>query len=390
MAVSELPVFAPVTAQVDGHDLRLVVAGQARLDSLLLVIEAALVSLRLYYYIFAQDTVGSQVCDALIAARARGVTVSLVVDGYGSEATPEATFARLAGAGIHFDRFVPRWGRRFLVRNHQKMLIADDRVAVIGGSNIAALYFADDPAGKSWHDLLLVIEGPAAARLGTAYDALTGWVDGDLGTLTTLNRVLTGSSEGQGPLRWVMGGPFRRLNPLVRALKRDIDRATQIDMIQAYFAPNWGLLRKLGHAARRGRVRLITASRSDNVTTVSAARHCYRRLLRYGAEIMEYRPQMLHVKLIVADDAVWIGSANFDIRSLYINTELALRVEDKNFADAMRALVDQHRPWCEQVTGESHRLNSPLIARIVRLVSYFIVATLDFRLTRRFTLPGRS
>ncbi len=387
--MSSLPAFDPVSAHVDGHDLRLLVAGRARLDAVLTVINTAQISLRLYYYIFAQDAVGKVVSDALIAARSRGVTVSLVIDGYGSDATPDSAFAILAKAGIHFDRFVPRWGRRFLVRNHQKMLIADDQVAVIGGSNIAAIYFADDPAGKSWHDLILVVKGPAAARLGRAYDALLGWVDGDTGTMTTLNRVLTAASEGQGPLRWVMGGPFRRLNPLIRALKRDIDRASQIDMIQAYFAPNWGLLRKLGRAARRGRFRLITASRSDNVTTLSAARHCYRRLLRYGAEIMEYRPQMLHAKLVIADNAVWLGSANFDIRSLYINTELALRIEDKGFADAVRTLVDHHRPWCDAVTEESHRRNSPFIARVVRLLSYFIVATLDFRLTRRISLPGR-
>jgi cardiolipin synthase len=270
------------------------------------------------------------------------------------------------------------------------MLIADDKVAVIGGSNIATVYFADDPAGKSWHDLMLVVEGPAAARLALAYDALLEWVDGDNGTLTGLNRVLRDASEHAGALRWVMGGPFRRLNPLVRALKHDIDHATQVDMIQAYFAPNWGFLRKLGHVARRGRFRLITASRSDNVTTVSAARHCYRRLFHYGAEIMEYGPQMLHAKLVIADDAVWLGSANFDIRSLYLNTELALRIEDAGFAAAMRALFDQYQPWCATVTEESHKRNSPPIARFVRFLSYTIVATVDFRLTRRFTLPGRK
>lgn len=357
--------------------------------ALLAVIAEARVSLRLCYYAFGNDAAGQQVCDALLAARARGVSVSLLIDGYGSEDTPDAAFAMLKGAGAHFDRFIPRWGRRFLVRNHQKMLIADDQVAVIGGSNIEAIYFADDPDGKSWHDLILVVEGPAAARLARAFDAMRRWVDGDKGTLTALNRLLDEASERSGILRWVMGGPFRRLNPLARALVRDIDKATNVDMLQAYFAPNWGFLRKLGRVAARGRFRLITAALSDNVTTISAARHCYRRLLRSGSDIMEYSRQMLHTKLIVADDVVWIGSANFDFRSLYINTEVALRIDDAGFADQLRTLVDLHVPWSARITRDSHRKNSPLRARLVRLLSYFIVATIDFRLTRRFTLPSR-
>lgn len=384
-----LPDFPCATACVDGHDLQLVVGGKARLAALIAVIAEAQVSLRLCFYAFANDAAGQQVCDALLAARARGVTVSLLIDGFGSEDTPDTTFALLVGAGAHIDRFVPRWGRRFLVRNHQKMLIADDRIAVIGGSNVESIYFADDPDGKSWHDLMLIVKGPAAARLSATYDAVRAWVDGDKGTLKTLNAVLGAASELDGRLRWVMGGPFRRLNPLVRALVRDIDKARSIDMLQAYFAPNWGFLRKLGRAALRGRCRIITAARSDNVTTVSAARHCYRRLLRNGVEIMEYGRQMLHAKLIVADDIVWIGSANFDFRSLYINTELSLRIQDTGFADQMRALVELHVPWSDPVTRESHRRNSPLRARLVRLLSYFIVASVDFRLTRRFSLPSR-
>ena len=381
-----LPDFPCATACVDGHDLRLIVGGKARLDAVITVIAEARASLRLCYYAFGNDDAGQAVCDALLAARARGVSVSLLIDGYGSETTPDAAFAMLVAAGADFDRFIPGWGRRFLVRNHQKMLIADDKVAVIGGSNIESIYFADDPEGKSWHDLILVVEGPAAARLGRAYDALRTWVDGDKGTLTALNTVLDQASEREGHLRWVMGGPFRRLNPLVRALVRDIDRAANVDMIQAYFAPNWGFLRKLGRVATRGRFRLITAARSDNVTTISAARHCYRRLLLSGADIMEYSRQMLHAKLIIADDVVWIGSANFDFRSLYINTELALRIDDAGFANQLRTLIDLHVPWSERVTRESHRKNSPLRARIVRLMSYFIVATVDFRLTRRLSL----
>src|SRR3546814_9394809 len=87
-------------------------------------------------------------------------------------------------------------------------------------------------------------------------------------------------------------------------------------MSMAYFSPNPGFLRRLAHVAERGRATILTASKSDNNVTIDAARHCYHRLLRSGVEIHEYGRQRLHAKLIVIDDITYIGSANFDMRSL--------------------------------------------------------------------------
>jgi cardiolipin synthase len=380
--------FPPVEPQVDGHRLRLVTDAPARLAMLIETIRAAHESLRLFYYIFADDAAGQQITAELIAARHRGVTVHVLVDGFGSEGMTEARIAALESHGISFDRFIPRWGRRYLLRNHQKMLIADEAVALIGGSNIAQAYFEDVPPGQGWHDLMLRVEGPAAGRLATYFDGLAAWIAGDKPRIKGLVSLLARHSARTGAVRWEMGGPFRRLSPLTRSLKRAVDAAARVDMIQAYFAPNWGFLRKLGRAAQRGRFRLITAARSDNVTTIAAARHCYRRLLRYGSLIYEYQPQKLHAKLVVADDAVWIGSANFDMRSLYLNAEIMLRVEDEGFANAMRDLVDRHIAQSRAITRAGHKADSPIWTRLIRLASYFIVSTLDFRLSRGINLRG--
>ena len=63
-------------------------------------------------------------------------------------------------------------------------------------------------------------------------------------------------------------------------------------------------------------------------------------LLKRGVEIYEYQATKLHTKLIVIDDVVHIGSANFDMRSLYLNLEMMLRVDDPAFAAMMRRFVD--------------------------------------------------
>ncbi len=383
-----LPRFEPITAEVDGHRLDVAIGGAERLALLLDLISKAETSLQLFFYIFENGRVARLVLEALIDARRRNVTVCLLIDGFGSAHQGDVVFAELRAAGATFARFNPNWGRRYLLRNHQKMVVADRKRALIGGSNVADKYFADSPDGSSWHDIFLVIEGPAANRLAAYHDQLHHWMIADRARLRELTRLLASASDSSGPLRWLFNGPFNRLSPLTRQIKHDIDSAQQLEMIQAYFAPNWGMLRRLGRiaGARGGVFRLITAARSDNRTTIAAARHCYRRLLRRGTEIHEYLPQSLHMKLIVADDAVYIGSANFDMRSLFINSEIMLRVEDSRFAGKIRALIAAHLPHCDAITRDVHRARSSPLTRLSWLIGYFIVSSVDFTVTRRFNL----
>ena len=91
--------------------------------------------------------------------------------------------------------------------------------------------------------------------------------------------------------------------------------------VAAYFAPSFGVLRGIGRLARRGSLRIVTAAKSDNDTTIAAARHTYARLLKRGARVFEFQPQKLHVKLFVIDAASYVGSANCDMRSLFLNLE---------------------------------------------------------------------
>src|SRR3546814_11584075 len=97
-------------------------------------------------------------------------------------------------------------------------------------------------------------------------------------------------------------------------------------LFRSYFSPGQGMLRRLGRVARRGRARFVMAGKSDNPATIGASRLLYGYLLRKTATIWEYRPCRLHMKLIVVDDVVYIGSAHFDVRSLFVNVELLVRI----------------------------------------------------------------
>ena len=104
-------------------------------------------------------------------------------------------------------------------------------------------------------------------------------------------------------MRWLIGGPTRKLSPWARMLRTDIARGHCIDMIAGYFLPSPLILRRIKRAGRAARqVRVVTASRSDNRATIAAARFSYAGLLRRGVRIFEYQPTKLHTKLYVVDE----------------------------------------------------------------------------------------
>ena len=143
------------------------------------------------------------------------------------------------------------------------------------------------------------------------------------------------------------------------------------------------MLRRLEAVPRHGgTARILTAAKSDNAATIGAARHTYRRLLRRRVEIFEYQPTKLHTKLFIVDDVVHIGSANFDMRSLYINLELMLRIEDRAFADHLRGFFDGELAQSRRVTREEHR-KAGAIERIKWAIAYFVVAVVDYGVARR-------
>src|SRR6187551_2674100 len=201
---------------VAGNRLTLLADGPKRLDALVALIDGAEESLRILYYIWEDDQAGRRVRDAMLAAIGRGVKVSLLVDGFGAANAPAAFFQPLVDANARFCRFVPRWGRRYLLRNHQKLALADGKRVIIGGFNIKDEYFGTVDGG-AWRDLGLLVEGSGAAALVRYFDDLFKWAVKPDATMRQLRRVLQKHSVTDGPIHWLFGGPTRRLSPWARA-----------------------------------------------------------------------------------------------------------------------------------------------------------------------------
>jgi len=363
---------------------RLVVCGQGPQlrDMLIALIDGAATNLKLYYYIFADDESGRLVLKRLVAAARRGVDVRLMVDAFGSGVAGNSFFAPLVEAGGRLGWFGSSWSTRYLIRNHQKMAIADDVSAIIGGFNVSDAYFGL-PEEDCWHDMGIRIDGPEVAVLLRWYEGLWEWVSAPYQSFRALRALVRGWHDGNGRFRWLMGGPTYSLSPWARTVRSDLEKAQRVDMVAAYFSPGNRMLARLRRVAQRGTARIILASRSDNTATVAAARLLYGSLLRRGAEIYEYQPCRLHMKLIVIDDAVYIGSANFDMRSLFINLEIMLRIEDAQFADHILGFIDRRVAQSEHITAQRHKERRTAFRFLKGWISYLLVGVLDYQITRR-------
>jgi cardiolipin synthase len=374
---------------VAGNRLTVVSDGPDRLEALIALIDGAQESLRILYYIWLNDATGRRVRDALVAAAGRGVKVSMLLDGFGASAATPGFFQPLADAGARFCRFVPRWGRRYLLRNHQKLALADGAKAMVGGFNIGDEYFGSVESG-AWRDLGLIVEGPSVACLVQYFDDIFVWAETENASIRRLRRMLSRHSVRYDKLHWLFGGPTRRLSPWALAVKDDLRAARRADFLMAYFVPSLSMLRRIYGVARRGRVRMVTAGRSDIKSTMWAARFFYWRLIKHGIEVYEYQPTKLHTKLIVIDDAVHVGSANFDMRSLYLNLEMMLRIDDPHFAATMRGFIDREIADSRRITPEEQRASMTWLNRLRWAFGYFVMVTADYNLARRLNLGSRK
>jgi cardiolipin synthase len=372
----------PIRAEIAGNKLEVIESGEARLRMLIEQIACARRSVKMLMYMFNPDHVGHAVRDALVAAAQRGIEVRLLIDGFGSGA-PADYFDALNRAGGEECVFNPSYGRRYLLRNHQKLIVIDDEIAIIGGANIDDTYMIDRGA-RHWRDLWLRIEGPEVAAPSQYFDTLFRWSSSPRRpSLQYARRRLAEYSEWRGPLQWKFSGPLSMRNSWWRTIGRDIRRGSRLDMVFAYFAPPGAMVRRIGRLGRRGRARIITAAKSDNNATIAAARHSYSRLLRRHVEMYEYQPAKLHTKLAIVDDIVHIGSSNFDYRSLYINMEIMLRIKDAGFASAMRAYFERELADSRWITPELHKRRANPWRRFKWAMSHFLVNIMDYTVTRR-------
>lgn len=354
---------------------------------MLSAIRGASRSVRLETYIFDTTKLGQSFRDALVAAGARGVKVRVLADAVGTFSLSDSFWQPLRAAGGEFHWFNPVTLKRISYRDHRKILVVDDAVGFVGGCNIAAEYNGDGVT-RGWRDLGLQVRGPLATELAEGFDAMFDRADFRHKRLQRLRRSKTDLWTSEQNWQLLLSGPGRGHRLLKRRLAGDLAQAGTVNIVSAYFLPTWRIRRELRRVARGGgRVQLVLAGRSDVRLSQLASRHLYQSLLRAGVEIYEYLPQVLHTKLVVADDVIYAGSANLDARSLSINYELLVRVADAGLAAEAREIFAGDLRYCRRIDPKTWRRSRTVFRKLLEYLACMILSRIDPSFAR-WQLPG--
>jgi len=357
--------------------------GNEAFAEMLKAIEAAKSSIRLEMYIVTASPVAIKFRDALSEACQRGVRVHLLVDALGSITLSESFWDNFRKSGGHF-----RWFNRLShgnwgVRNHRKSLVCDEKVAFVGGFNIAPEYEGDGMAA-GWRDLGIKLTGPIACHLAEAFDQMFALAESKQSALARLFKPRQQKTVKVPSAELLLSAPGRVHNPLKRALRLDLERARSVQIICAYFLPTWRIRRELHRIARQGgRVRLILPCKCDVALSRLAARSFYRGMMQAGIEIYEYQPQVLHAKMFIIDDVAYTGSCNLDARSLYLNYELLVRLAEPKVVEEARTIFSADLQHCEKMDLARWKKTRTFWDQLKGRWAHFILARLDPYFSRK-------
>jgi len=380
----------PPDCALAGHRARWLPNGAASFAAMAALIGGASTSVCLETYTVKPGEPAEGLIAALLAARARGVRVRVLYDAFGSEGLPADFFAALVAAGGEVRVFSPARRLRLAFRDHRKLLVCDAQRAIVGGHNIGPEYDGDGVT-QGWLDVALQIEGPVAADLAASFEAMYALAPMNAAAIRDFRRAARAqrhAGSAGAAIRLLTSGPGWRAGLLSRVLRLDVLHARAVRCMAGYFLPPARMRRALRRCTHGGgEVELLLAGKSDVPVARYAAEHLYARMLEGGARLFEYQPQVLHAKLFIIDDTVYVGSCNLDRRSLNINYELLLRLEWPELATRARALFNEALAHSREVPAETWRQRRHWWERWRSRFSYWLLTRVDPLLARR---PLRS
>ena len=360
----------------DGNRFELLIDGPQFFPRMLEHIALAKEQIELELYLVEAGACAEAIVQALVAAAERGVRVRCLFDDYGSLAFTLTLRQRLTQAGVEL-RFYNRLSWRRWVgnfyRDHRKLLLVDQCLAVVGGTGVTDEFWTPGHDVSEWHEVMVEISGPLVIDWQLLFDRQwianryrRAWRPAAHFGLPRLPRV-PDKGEGMGRVAYADARQHRDiLQSLFRALNSGQQR---IWMATPYFLPTWQIRRSLRKAAARGvDVRLLlTGPRTDHPSVRYAGHRYYPRLLKAGVQIFEYQPCFLHLKMVLVDDWVSIGSCNFDHWNLRFNLEANLEALDPALTAAVEASFEKDFGLSQLVSLEQWQ-RRPLWRRVKQRV----------------------
>ena len=378
------------------------------------MIEYAERSIDIKTFLIKPDIAGTLFWLELYNAAERGVKIRLIYDDVFTSASDKDIAMLDAHPNVEIRTFNPlsrnsTTAGNFILdfarvnrRMHNKAMIVDGAMAIIGGRNIADEYYQIQTSNE-FADFDLLVGGQPVGELSDAFDLywndewavpLARFYEGDDTTLAEAvkrfdrkaesyevsiyqramdSRFISDLEAGRirtfrGKARVVVDKPEKLRNPPEKGpfvignsyYNTLLGAKSEVLVITPYFVPEDYGARIFEELEARGvRVRVMTNSlAANNHAYVHGGYAPYRsRLLDAGVEILEVRadapklvvgsdtPLVLHTKLAIVDrKTLFVSSTNVDPRSIRQNTEVGMIIESPQLADNILTRFDRLAP----------------------------------------------
>ena len=367
---------------IASKNLELVYSGEDYFSRLEAIICNSQIEIHMQMYLFENDATGNRIIMALKEAASRNVQVYVLLDGLGSLSFPSETIKEMRQSGINIRFFAPLFstytfylGRRL----HRKVIVADAKVVLIGGINIADKY-CGSPTEAPWLDYAVQLKGEIAEPLQKLCTNIY------FKKRNFQNKKIKSSFpfEEDGMVRILQNDWLKGENEICDGYIKSIRYAkTEIIIVGSYFLPGIRIIRALKKASKnKVKIKLILSGKSDLPLTRRATCFLYSKLLKYNIELYEWDQSILHGKVAVIDgNWTTIGSFNLNNLSSYGSLEMNVEINSALFSKMFEAHLIKIIAQCQSITSNSLKIKNNLLTKSINFLSYCITRIIEIIVT---------
>ncbi|MDI5899214.1 phospholipase D-like domain-containing protein [Flavobacterium yafengii] len=363
-------------------NLELVYSGEDYFSRLEAIIRNSQFEIHMQMYLFENDTTGNRIIKALKEAASRKVQVYVLLDGLGSLSFPSETLKEMRQSGINIRFFAPLFstytfylGRRL----HRKVIVADAKIVLIGGINIADKYCGSSSEAP-WLDYAVQLKGEIAEPLQKlCTDIYFKKRRFQNKKIKSFFRI-----QENAMVRILQNDWLKGKNEICDGYIKSIRNAkTEIIIVGSYFLPGIRIIRALKKASKNQvKIKLILSGKSDLPLTRRATCFLYGKLLKYNIELYEWNQSILHGKVAVIDgNWTTIGSFNLNNLSSYGSLEMNVEINSALFSKMFQEHLIKIIAQCQNITPQSLKIKTNLFTKSINFLSYFITRIIEIIIT---------
>lgn len=364
-----------------GNQIRLLTNTDRAMKVLIRDIKFAQHTINMVFYIWQAGGLVDQVTEELIAAARRGVRCRLMLDSAGSVNFFRSlcpTLMREAGVNVvevlHVS-LLRIFLRRMDLRQHRKMVLIDNHISYTGSMNMVdPRFFKQNAKVGQWIDVIARMEGPVTSAMGVVFSCDWEIETGErILPSPNINNIIPLEQASGHIIQVIASGPGFQEGIIHQVLLTSLYAAReQLVITTPYLVPSDDLLYAICTAAQRGvEVLIILPQENDSVLVGWASRAFFAELLEAGVLIYQFKGGLLHTKSILIDRQLsLVGTVNLDMRSLWLNFEITLVIDNKDFGSDLAQLHEDYIAHSSLINTQEWS-QRPYWQRIIERLCYF-------------------